>query len=362
MRLRHATRLTGFFSSLLIKRWLWEGLDVRPVVAELFLTDNCNLKCVTCACWRSHTPEELTTEEWKEVVNQLGELGFVKLNFTGGEALLRRDATEIIRHAHEQTDATLHLNTNAILLTAAKTKELIEAGVRSFNVSFDGATAEMHDHVRGQKGAFAKTLEHFGELVQLRERHGLRLRMCFTVMRENMSEMVEMAKLAQRMRAPLFFNVLTDHTFLFRGHDIVKLGEVRDEGLEGALNALLEHKKKHPEYLPRYSVICYIGDHFKDQLQKKLPCTEANLKLMVHSQGQVGGCWAHDPEFSVREQRIEAMLETEKFKTTQTDLFFKRCKGCGSNHALNMRLEPRPMMYDALWKAGIFKKRKKLFA
>ena len=24
-----------------------------PLVAELFLTDNCNLKCVSCACWRT---------------------------------------------------------------------------------------------------------------------------------------------------------------------------------------------------------------------------------------------------------------------------------------------------------------------
>jgi hypothetical protein len=128
------------------------------------------------------------------------------------------------------------------------------------------------------------------------------------------------------------------------------------------LNELLAYKREKPELLPRYSVICYIGDHFRDQLQKDLPCVESSLKLMVHSQGQVGGCWAHDPEFSVRKDPIEQIVRSAKFRKTQTDLYFKRCKGCGSNHSLNLRFDPRPLAYDALWQVGIFKKRKKLFA
>ena len=43
-------RLAGFFGRLAVKEHLAPRLHVRPLVAELFLTDNCNLKCVSCAC------------------------------------------------------------------------------------------------------------------------------------------------------------------------------------------------------------------------------------------------------------------------------------------------------------------------
>jgi MoaA/NifB/PqqE/SkfB family radical SAM enzyme len=362
MSLRQVRRLVSFFGALMVKRWLLPEIDVQPVVAELFLTDNCNLRCVSCACWRSETPDELSRQEWFDVIRQLGNLGFVKLNFTGGEVLIRPDAADIIAYASTHTEARLHLNTNGILLRPSLARTLIDAGVRSFNVSFDGPTPEIHDGIRGERGAFEKTLEHFRELVKLRDKYHLRLRIMFTVMRKNIDQLVDMAKLAQELEVQLFFNVVTDHTFLFRGYNIVTLGNIEDKRLDEGLNRLLAHQRRQPQYLPRYSVVCYIGDHFRDQLQKKLPCTEANLKLMIHSQGQVGGCWAHDPEFSVREQSIASMLKSTKFRKTQTDLFFKRCKGCGSNHSLNMRLEPRPMVYDLLWRAGIFKTRRKLFA
>ena len=40
-------RLARFFAQLAVKEHLAPGLRVRPLVAELFLTDNCNLKCVS---------------------------------------------------------------------------------------------------------------------------------------------------------------------------------------------------------------------------------------------------------------------------------------------------------------------------
>jgi len=362
MLLRHTARLASFFGSLMVKRWLLPNLDVQPVVAELFLTDNCNLRCISCACWRTETPDELSRQEWFGVIQQLGELGFVKLNFTGGEALLRPDIQDIVHYASSHTDARLHMNTNAILLTPAMSQELIAAGIRSFNVSFDGATPEMHDRIRGQRGAFELTMEHFRELVRMRDKYGLQLRMCFTVLRKNICQLVDIAKLAQELRVRLFFNVVTDHTFLFRGYNIVSLGNVDDGSLDAALNQLLDWKRKKPEFIPRYAVLCYIGDHFKDQLQKDLPCVESNLKLMVHSQGQVGGCWAHDPPFSVRKESISKIIGSAQFRRIQTDLFFKRCRGCGSNHSLNLKLEPRALMYDALWEAGLFKRRRRIFA
>src|SRR5438552_9609177 len=50
--LRETFRLVRFFVLLAVKEHAMPDLHVRPLVAELFLTDNCNLRCVSSECWR----------------------------------------------------------------------------------------------------------------------------------------------------------------------------------------------------------------------------------------------------------------------------------------------------------------------
>ena len=53
-----------------------------------------------------------------------------------------------------------------------------------------------------------------------------------------------------------------------------------------------------------FSDLDYVPRHFGDIVQRSLPCAESQLKLMVHSRGEIGGCWAHDPVFNVRETSV----------------------------------------------------------
>src|SRR2546430_1023984 len=76
-------RIGRFVAALALKEHVTPNLHVRPLVAELFLTDNCNLRCVSCACWRTTTRNELDTGEWEDVLRQLASLRIVKVNFTG---------------------------------------------------------------------------------------------------------------------------------------------------------------------------------------------------------------------------------------------------------------------------------------
>jgi MoaA/NifB/PqqE/SkfB family radical SAM enzyme len=128
-------RLAGFFARLAVKEHLAPRLHVRPLVAELFLTDNCNLNCISCACWRTVTRRELDGDEWRGVIDQIAALGILKANFTGGEPLLRRDAPELMAYARDAGIRSLHVNTNAILLDDRRLGAVLDAGVRSFNVS-----------------------------------------------------------------------------------------------------------------------------------------------------------------------------------------------------------------------------------
>jgi MoaA/NifB/PqqE/SkfB family radical SAM enzyme len=345
-----SARLAGFMAALTIKERVRPQHQVRPLVAELFLTENCNLRCVSCACWREVTRGELSTEEWKDVLRQLVELPIHKVNFTGGEPLIRKDAVELMRHANAIGIGRIHLNTNAIRLTDTMRTEVLHAGVRSFNVSVDGPDAAMHDRIRGKRGAFEKTIRHLEALIGERERHRLKIRMNFTVMRNNVAALPDVAALAQRLRVRLYLNVATDQTFLFRADEVTNLSTITDEQLREAMRGLERVVRADRRYLPRYSDLAYIRRHFREPLQRNLPCAESQLKLMIHSRGEVGGCWGHDPTHSTRQTAIADVIDSDAYRKEHARLFRKECVGCGANYSLNLRVRPSTYLQDGLWR------------
>ncbi|MBR0131314.1 MAG: radical SAM protein, partial [Firmicutes bacterium] len=77
---------------------------------------NCNQKCVHCyAAGQPQSDEaELSTEEWKRIIDKCREIGVPQITFTGGEPTMREDLFELIRHARWFIS---RLNTNGIKLT-----------------------------------------------------------------------------------------------------------------------------------------------------------------------------------------------------------------------------------------------------
>ena len=351
-RIRDRARLAAFFARLAVKEHVAPGLDVRPLVAELFVTENCNLKCISCNCWRETTRDELSTDEWFAVIDQLGAEGIIKANFTGGEPLLRADTPLLMRRAVEAGITDLHLNTNAILLDERRRTAVLDAGVRSFNVSVDGATAEMHDRLRGQDGAFETTVARIRDLVEVRDRLGLRIRLNFTVMRDNVRHVPDIARLATELRVHLYLNLATDTTFLFRAPGVDDLSSVDEAELRTAMASLEQIARQDRRWLPRYSDLRYVRRHFTERIQRELPCAESQLKLMVHSRGEIGGCWAEDPHDNVRDIGVADVLESRGYRDEHEQFFRKDCVGCGSNYSLNLRWRPSSYWNDLLWRTG----------
>lgn len=340
-RLRRSAELASFFGRLALKEHLAPRLHVRPLVAELFLTENCNLRCVSCACWRTTTRDELRTEEWCDVLDQLADAGILKVNFTGGEPLIRRDAIGLMAYATNRGIREVHLNTNAIRLDQPTLERVLAAGVRSFNISVDGPDAATHDAVRGSEGAFETTMQHLVGVLDQRDRYRLAVRMNFTVMRSNAHLLPEMARLARDLDVRLYLNLASDSTFLFRTSEVTPETAVEAATLRAALAEVQSMARADRRRLPSPADLAYVDDHFEDRLQRSVPCAESQLKLMVHSQGQVGGCWGHDPTMSVRAQSIRSIIDSAAYRDEHERFFRKECVGCGSNYSLNLRWRPR---------------------
>lgn len=118
---------------------------------------NCNQKCIHCYAANQEYAEtkELTTEEWKKVIDICKKSCIPQLTFTGGEPTLRKDLVELVKYA----DWFLtRLNTNGVLLTKKLCKELYEASLDSVQVTLYSNDPEIHNKLVGAKN-FDKTVK-----------------------------------------------------------------------------------------------------------------------------------------------------------------------------------------------------------
>ena len=115
-----------------------------PVVI-LYVTEGCNLKCVTCS-YRKPLPGELSFEEISILGESLKKFGLRHIVYSGGEPLLRRDFPEICG-LFRNTRIKQTLLTNGLLLE--KRLPELQNVFTEIIVSIDGANAEVHNRIRG---------------------------------------------------------------------------------------------------------------------------------------------------------------------------------------------------------------------
>ncbi len=181
------------------------GNEDRPDVfhLQLSVTNACNLQCVHC--YRDESKafrDELSVEEmialfeqFKAFLDKRGMEGLI--TFGGGEPLLRRDLGLLARVAHS-IGLAVRIITNGVL-SARQAEHLAEWGIRLVQVSFDGATAEVHDRVRGA-GMFDKALEGCRHLLAA----GIHVNHKVTLLKGfNDHQIPEFFALANRERIPL---------------------------------------------------------------------------------------------------------------------------------------------------------------
>jgi MoaA/NifB/PqqE/SkfB family radical SAM enzyme len=172
--------------------------------AKIKLTARCNLRCSYCQYWRMREPDELSTPQVKSIVSDLKALGCVKVHFSGGEAMLRKDLFELIRFTAD-LGIRPNLTTNATLLSDERIRALLDAGAHSVSTSLDGPTRKIHDRARGMPGAFDRTVDGIRALVRARDRsesreaRGLKLRLNVVLTRHNYQTAAEMIDLAANL-------------------------------------------------------------------------------------------------------------------------------------------------------------------
>lgn len=120
----------------------------RPVTnLRVSLTPKCNLRCIYCHREGEDDPKTiLSKDEITDVINTAVDFGVRSVKFTGGEPLMRRDATDIIRMVPPGIESSM--TTNGTLL-AGMANDLKDAGLSRVNVSLDSLKPERYKQITG---------------------------------------------------------------------------------------------------------------------------------------------------------------------------------------------------------------------
>jgi MoaA/NifB/PqqE/SkfB family radical SAM enzyme len=191
-------------------RWIGNGRLsslCRPTSIIFLLTERCNARCLHCNIWQNRGQEDSPSfEQWKQVVTDLREwLGPVQVSFSGGEALLKPWAIDLVRHAAASGLFVEHL-THGYWLDQTKIEGLALANPSRITMSLDGIGAT-HDKVRGRDNFFARASVSIDTLNRVRAERGLRFTLRFktVVMEHNINELADLAQFAADHGAEIFY-------------------------------------------------------------------------------------------------------------------------------------------------------------
>ena len=176
--------------------------DRRPFLAIWEVTQACDLACVHCraSAQPDRHPMELSTEEGKNLIDQIAAMQVPLFVLTGGDPIKRPDLFELIGHAR-QAGVRVSLTPSATpLLTREIVFRLKDAGLARLAVSIDGASAATHDAFRGMGGSFARTLS----AVRWANEAGLPVQINTTFSRRNIAEIDAIVALIDALRIALW--------------------------------------------------------------------------------------------------------------------------------------------------------------
>jgi uncharacterized radical SAM superfamily Fe-S cluster-containing enzyme len=129
----------------------------HTALAIIDVTNRCNLRCPVCFAnaAASGIVYEPSKEEVKAMLENLRRndpVPATALQFSGGEPTIREDLPELVRMAKELGFRHVEVNTNGIMLAKGVDycKSLVDAGVSTIYLQFDGLTSNIYKFTRGR--------------------------------------------------------------------------------------------------------------------------------------------------------------------------------------------------------------------
>ena len=320
----------------------------KPQQITFDVTDRCQMRCVTCSKWKTVASDvmdkELTTEEWKDVLNKLrnwlGE-GFW-FCFSGGEPFLRPDIFELAEHAHSLGIKVASM-TNSFSIENLYEK-IVDSPIESLNLSLNGINnPRTHDESRGREGSYSKTLAAIRELIRLRDekKSSLGINIATIMMPDNLDEIIPLVEFVTKNKINGIMFQLMDDKESFHGYFYQKdcktsnykmPQHLRDEYKKmskkaiGIVDRLIEMKKAGHLIYNSYEQLNAMKIFFNnpDDILKTIICDVGTTNFAIDPYGDVRLCFNMLPVGNIKNSLPEEIwVNAESVKCRQMT---KSCK------------------------------------
>ena len=256
-----------------------------PYRMDLAITYRCNNDCAHCYNARERNFPELNTEQWFKILDQLWELGVPHIVFTGGEATLRDDLPELIRHAEANGQIT-GLNTNARRLMDMKYVEtLVDAGLDHVQITVESCVPEIHDEMMRAKGAFRQTIAGLNNAL----RSPLYVMTNTTMLRTNIHTIPATLDFLADIGVP----TIGLNALIYSGNGLTVGTGLRESELQPILDVAVQKTNERGQRLIWYTPTQYCEfDPTANNLGVK-GCTAAFYSMCIESNGNVLPCQSY---------------------------------------------------------------------
>lgn len=285
------------------------GKAFMPLRYFFELTYRCNLQCPYCYVGNDRTKNELTTQEWFSIIEQIPFYSFVTL--VGGEPLVRKDFIDILMKTSKKTFGKLNVVSNGVLIN----DDIIDAFIRSrmmlLSVSLDGY-GKNHDLNRAKDGIWDRIMDNFDNMNSRKKRPMIDIKTI--VLQNNLDDLPKLFKMCDeknfnflsisflrnnnlKQNSVLFDNFVpqfNDNYPIQQYFDMEHFKEVYRE-----LEALQKKSKVKIRFSPKFEYskdpLAKIEEFFKYPSDKPVrdiykPCMYPFSNMMINPQGDVYPC------------------------------------------------------------------------
>ena len=306
--------------------WLSDRRFTTPLQLHMAVTERCNLRCEMCEFGQlKGDPDHVGYERLRDTLFQAAAIGIPSVNITGGEPLVYSKIYEILADTRE---AGLHcqLGTNGLLLRNKVLSRIAETGVRQLSISLDGATAEVHDQIRGVPGGFQKSVD----AAKRARQQGFSVTISSVIMPNNIADLIPLAELAHEHDFQISYPPVYYRNRALRRYAKHKESEVATElpqtwartipvladhqleELEQATNQLALLKKDGFPIKDSYTFLERIPDYFKGTPPSK--CNAGRDTISVQANGDVYSCWYMEPCGNVAQNTLSEILNGIEYR------------------------------------------------
>lgn len=141
--------------------FLFKNIPVLPKVLTIALTYECQCQCQHCGVsgYKKKDESVLSTAEVLRLIEEARKIrSIIRITFSGGEALLRKDILQLVTHA-KKAGFYIKIDSNAFLLQEGMVARLKEAGADLIGISIDHIDPVEHDRLRRSQGLFEKAIK-----------------------------------------------------------------------------------------------------------------------------------------------------------------------------------------------------------